>query len=142
MLNESFIESGTILKIDDDFTDVLIHSKNECEECSAKIFCTPSSGNSNVLRIQKLAGKNVGDEIKIEINSKSIVSQALIMYLLPLIILLLVVVLTYNLFGTSNNKEILAFTGTVISLVVYFFLLHLKRKFYPPQSRSMVNILN
>ncbi|MBX3009230.1 MAG: SoxR reducing system RseC family protein [Melioribacteraceae bacterium] len=142
MLNESFIESGTILKIDDDFTDVLIHSKNECEECSAKIFCTPTSANLNVLRIQKLAGKNVGDDIKIEINSKSIVSQALIIYLLPLIILLIVVALTYNLFSASNNKELLAFTGAIISLVVYFFLLNLKRKFFPSDQRSIVNILN
>ncbi|MDP3442296.1 MAG: SoxR reducing system RseC family protein [Ignavibacteria bacterium] len=142
MLNESFIECGTILKIEDDFTDVMIRSKNECEECSARIICTPSSGNSNILRIQKLEGKNIGDEIKIEINSNSVVSQAIILYLLPLIVLLLVVALTYQLVGTSNNKEIIAFAGAVISLAAYFFFLHLKRKFYPPQSRSMVNILN
>ena len=142
MLNESFIEIGTILKIEDDFTDVMIHPKNECEECSARIICTPSSGNSNILRIQKLEGKNIGDEVKIEIYSKSVVSQALILYLLPLILLLLVVALTYYLFGSSGNKEILAFSGSVIALTVYYFFLHLKRKFYPPQSRSIVNILN
>lgn len=142
MLNESYIESGTIIKIENDFTDVMIHSKNECEECSAKIFCTPSSGNLNVLRIQKLTGKNVGDEIKIEISAKSIVGQAIIMYLFPLIILLIVVALTYNLFSTSNNKELLAFMGVIISLVIYFFLLHLKRKYFPSDQRSIVNILN
>ena len=93
---------GTIASISGDTMIVRIVASSACAGCAAKDRCNPSENQNKDIRIKSFSGEFVsGEKVKVLIQ-KSLGFRALFIgYLLPFIIVLITLIVTYQLTGNE-----------------------------------------
>ncbi len=122
MNEEKLIEQGTVSKINGSTVEVIINSNNNCDECTAKIFCKPEANNQNVLTVESYAKVEVGDSVEISISGKTILSYTFFLYGFPLILLITILTFGAYLFQDIKYFELYSFSFGICILVIYYFL--------------------
>ena len=51
-MNEELVEQGIVQKSDNGFTEIELVANENCEECSAKLFCNTNKNSKNILIIK------------------------------------------------------------------------------------------
>ncbi|MCX7876789.1 MAG: SoxR reducing system RseC family protein [Melioribacteraceae bacterium] len=124
-MNEIILEKGKVISIHNSYAEVLIENKDNCDECSAKIFCKPKSEKDNLLFANDLIGVKINDIVEVEIKGNSIFNASLFLYFFSLIVLCVGILVGQLIF--DKLKDPLSVLLGIMLMSIYFLIL--KRKF-------------
>ncbi len=131
-MHEELIEEGIILESNNGIAEVALIENDNCEDCSAKIFCNPKADNTKTVKAEDPYKTRAGDEVRISIKGSTIVKATFALYGVPLLLLVLGIFVSYNFFEQHELRELYSFLTGVISLTVYyliyFFVLPIKNQ--------------
>lgn len=123
-MNEEFlVEEAVVLSLQNGFAEVSVLPNNACDDCSAKIICSPDNNNRNLLRVDNSLGAKVGDNVKIQIKGKSILFESFNLYGIPLIILIIGILLGMFLFAGYRLIELYSVLFGIGLISLYYFFL-------------------
>ncbi len=128
MNKEELVEEGIIIKSQNGIAEVGLQEKAECEECSAKLFCSPS-GNSNkrIIAVDPY-DTSAGDKVRIAVSGKSVLLATSLLYGLPLLILIIVIIGGMSLFESESQPELFSFLTALTALGIYYSIFFLAGK--------------
>jgi sigma-E factor negative regulatory protein RseC len=93
-------ETGTVTEIRDRVALVSTGAKGACHSCSARGVCHLGGQKTMVVEAGNTIGAQVGDVVRIRLNSRSVLGAAFLLYLVPLLVfiggLILGQALTHN----------------------------------------------
>ena len=119
---EEINEKGIVNKINGSTVEVLMNSSEECEECTAKLFCKPTSNEKNLLSITSNDKFQIGDLVEVAVKGKTVLLFTFFLYGIPLIMLIAILLVgLYFLRGIANN-EFYSFAISMFLITVYYFL--------------------
>lgn len=97
------IEKGQIIQIDNDRIHVEVDQKSGCAHCHINHCCTTTGSPKRRLSL-KYSDKQLkpGDWIEIETPARSLLSAALLVFILPLILSTAVYIIVMNVSGRSG----------------------------------------
>ena len=121
---EELIEEGIVLEAKDGYANIAIIDKENCEDCSAKLFCKPGDGNVKTVDAVDALGAKPGDEVKISIRGKSLFNVSLLLYGFPLVIVIGLIFVGMDYFTDPKFKEFYSFVSALGVLIVYYVLLY------------------
>ncbi|MCA2004592.1 MAG: SoxR reducing system RseC family protein [Ignavibacterium sp.] len=121
MYNEELIEEGIVKSSKDGMAEIIISNSAHCEECSAKVYCKPNSGDNRTIIVHDTLGLKPGDFVLISVSGQKIFQTSFFLYGLPLIILILGLIMGFNIF--DSQKELFSTLLSIVLLAVYFFLI-------------------
>lgn len=121
IMNEELTEQGIVLKSEKGITEIELLSNENCEECSAKLFCKPREDSARVLQITDPTKLNKGDKVSISISGKSLLIASFNLYLYPLLILIVSILIGTNIFSNSNQPELYSLAVGIILAMTYYF---------------------
>ena len=120
-MNEELYEEGIVKEVKDGLASVIINESDACSSCAAKAICKPGEEKSKILTARDPFGVRPGDNVKISIKGKNVLSAAFLLYGLPLILFLAGIFAGMQFF--PSRKELLGtITGFVLIAVYSFFL--------------------
>lgn len=122
MEKEKLIEYGIISKIDGTNIEVVLNSNDNCEECTAKLFCKPTTENENILTIESNQKLEIGDSVEVAISGRTILISTFLLYGLPLLLLIILILFGMYLFQNSNYSELYSFAMGISVLAIYYSL--------------------
>lgn len=122
MPNEELIESGVVLKTYQGHAEVLLSGGDNCEECSAKLFCKPGDDNRKILEVIDPLNSVPGDEVIISVEGKSIFKVSFLLYGVPLIILIAAIIVGVEIFKNSYSPELFSFLFSLALTGAYYVL--------------------
>jgi len=128
-MEEILFEEGIVVSKENGIAEVQVFPAQSCEECSAKIICKPKD-DKNIVRADNSLGAEVGDNVRIEIKGKSILSASFMLYGVPLILLLIGIFLGTIIFSGYKLQELYSVVLGIGLIIVYYV------QFYTNQRRS------
>lgn len=125
MDNKIIKHLGTVSRIDADKLIVTIHTVSACHTCDAKGVCNVAEQKDKEIEVKAIPGRNyaVGDVVEVKMLRTAGLKAVLWAYLVPFILLITTLVVTFSLTSNQAMSGLLAIT----SLVPYFFGLYLFR---------------
>lgn len=129
MYNEELVEEGIVKYSENGIAEVIITNSDNCEECSAKIYCKPGNSSERTLIVRDPLGAKSGDKVRVVIKGSKILSASFLLYGIPLILLLIGIFVGYYIF--NENKELystLSGFGLVFFYSIFFLILSKKQK--------------
>lgn len=122
-MNEELIEEGIVVKSENGYADIILLTKESCEECSAQIICKPKDDSSRILNIKNTCGAQKGDKVTISVQGKTLLKAAFNLYLYPLLLLISGIILGLNIFANSNLTELYAFLLGCLCASIYYYII-------------------
>lgn len=129
MHTEELTEEGIVKESKDGIATIVISNSDQCEECSAKVYCKPGNSNERSLIVKDPFGINPGDKVRVSIKGNKILSASFMLYGVPLILLIGGLFLGMQTF--NNNKELfstLLSIGLISIYVLFAFIFSKKNK--------------
>lgn len=129
MYNEELVEEGIVKYSENGIAEVIITNSDNCEECSAKIYCKPGNSSERTLIVRDPLGAKSGDKVRVVIKGSKILSASFLLYGIPLILLLIGIFVGYYIF--NENKELYSTLfgfGLVFFYSIFFLILSKKQK--------------
>ena len=120
-MNEELTEQGIVVKSDEGITEIELLSNDNCEECSAKLFCKPREDSARILQVTDPTKLNEGDKVSISISGKSLLMASFNLYLYPLLILIVTILIGTSLFSNSRQPELFSLSSAIILVIIYYF---------------------
>jgi len=101
---------------------VIIPQKDECEECTAKIFCKSDLERSKerTLLVRDPFGVHPGDRVRIMVKGSVVMTASMLMYGVPLLLFLAALFLGMKVFNQSPSPELYSFALATALLLCYF----------------------
>jgi len=130
-MTEELFEEGIVVKSAGGIAEIKLKENGNCEECTAKIFCTPQNNNSRTLKVLDTLHTKPGDEVKISINGNEVLKASLLLYGLPLVLLLAGIAIGMSIFKNTDFQELYGFITGLIFVSIYFGIFYItasKRK--------------
>ena len=119
MLNEQIIENGTVTKIEGDFLTIAVKESQNCDDCSAKLFCSGGfDGNRNISVVNKY-DYHPGDKVEVSLPGSALLKIAWFIYGIPLVLFIAVLVLVFYNIG-SENAEFYSFVSAILVTFIYY----------------------
>ena len=119
-MNEELTEQGIVVQSEEGITEIELLSNDNCEECSAKLFCKPREDSSRILQVTNLTKLSKGDKVSISVPGKSLLLASFNLYLYPLLILIFSILIGSKLFSSSSQPELYSLTIGIILVVLYY----------------------
>jgi positive regulator of sigma E activity len=111
------IEKGQIVKVEGDKIIVELDHKSGCAHCSINHCCTSTSTPKRQLKLKHTGDVlQPGDWVEIETPAKSLLSAALLVFILPLFISTAVYIAVMNLSNRSGLALLSFFASFVLSI--------------------------
>jgi len=117
MYNEELTEEGIVKESKGGIATVVISNSDNCEECTAKLYCKPGNTKQRSLTVNDPLGVNVGDSVKVSIKGSQILRVSFLIYGMPLILILAGLFLGMHVF--QINKELFS-TLLAVGLVLAY----------------------
>lgn len=111
------IEVGKVIKTNGDTATVRIDKKDECSKCGMCLF--PKNASHIDLDAKNLVGAKEGDNVELTRNEGGKLISALLTFLVPLLLIIASVVVTYLLY--INEIWMLCFSA--VSVVLWYISL-------------------
>jgi len=130
-------ETGILVEIlPNGYGIVQVHARGSCDKCSAKNACNPSGKTSRRLKLS-LGGKSYqpGDLVEIETSPRSLLTAALLVYLLPLVSAIAVYYIV-DMKTKGQGLALLGFFGTFVVSGLALAILDRfigRKKFFAPR---------
>lgn len=129
MYTEELYEEGIVKEAKDGMAIISIQDSENCNECTAKIYCKPGKSEQRSLTVRDPYGVHPGDKVRVVIKGSKILSASFRLYGIPLLLLIAGIFLGFEIFET--NKELyssLLAVGMVSAYTLYMFLFSEKEK--------------
>ena len=142
MYNEELTEEGIVKELKDGIATVVISNSDNCEECTAKLYCKPGNTKQRSLTVNDPLGVNVGDSVKVSIKGSQILRVSFLIYGMPLILILAGLFLGMQVF--QINKELFSTLFAVGLVLAYTSIILLvdKKKKHDIRSYSQIVFVN
>lgn len=126
-MREELNEDGIVIDSEKGVAEVALLRTDNCEECSAKIFCKPKADNTKILRVSDPFGAKPGDEVRIAVGGDALFKYSLIIYGMPLLLMVLGILSGVSMFSSTSSPELFSFLfglsiTSIYFLIVYFIL--------------------
>src|SRR4030042_6648490 len=105
MKSEEIVEEGIVISVMGSDVEVELSGNENCNECSARLFCKPKTDKSNVLKLKDVLDVKAGDVVRIAIKGSALFNATVVLYGLPLILLLAGLLIGLNLFSAGSSTE-------------------------------------
>jgi positive regulator of sigma E activity len=117
--NEFITETGVVNKIKGKLYYVKLSKTEKCEGCKICDF-----GKNNSITVPALSDVecNVEDKVIIRSPIKKTYLSSIIMYLLPIVVMLVCAIISYNITGNDLTVLITCVIGLVFSFIIVFIL--------------------
>ncbi|MFI3229748.1 MAG: SoxR reducing system RseC family protein [Bacillota bacterium] len=131
------VEVGKIDKIKGSWATVRFDRKLACENCN--MCFKPKEENYVELRVKNTVNAKVGDNVKVSMGDKAVITASAIVYAVPLVIVAIAVVISSLL-----STEFVAFVSAIVALILSFVVVHIidkklkTNKAYFPQMVAIV----
>ncbi|MDH3974625.1 MAG: SoxR reducing system RseC family protein [Deltaproteobacteria bacterium] len=138
-------EEGKVVKLEGGYAIIHTERGSSCDGCSAKSSChtmSDSGGRLMEMRAINSVGAQVGDRVKVAIDSIVLLKSSFLVYVLPLIVMIAGGLLGDN-YARNNmpasDPDLVAGAVGIACLVLSFLLIRLwnksleKKKEYQPQ---------
>jgi sigma-E factor negative regulatory protein RseC len=119
MYKEELYEDGIVKESKNGLATIIISNSDQCEECSAKLYCKPGNSNERSLTATDPYGVHPGDKVRVSISGNKILSAAFLLYGIPLILLLAGLLIGYKIF--QNNQELCSALLSISLILIYVF---------------------
>ena len=116
---ESIEHEGVVEKVSEENVTVRITSQSACGECHAKPACTMAESKDKLIEIYTKEKVTHGQKVMVTITQKQGFTATWLAYLLPVILVVIVLSITYFI---SNNEELSGILALVV-IVPYFIIL-------------------
>ncbi len=116
------VEKGVVVSVSKEIAEIEISRSDNCHNCSAHLFCNPSKNNSKILKAVNTFGALLGDEVKIEIEEKAVLTASFQMYGVPILLLLIGVLLGNFIFSEYTLTEFYAFLFSIALIAIYYIV--------------------
>jgi len=137
-MNEELVEQGVVLNSHNGFLEIKLIENDNCDECSAKLFCNPKKDSSKTLTIPSNSKYDIGDRVTVSIMGKNLLGAAFNLYLYPLLLLISAIFLGSKIF--TNNSEIYSFVlGIMIMAVYYGIFFQVSKKLEKKESKILIS---
>ncbi len=131
MYNEKLIEEGIVKESIDGIATIVISNSDNCEECTAKIYCKPGNSNERSLRVKDTFGAVAGDRVRISINGSQILRVSFLIYGIPLIFILVGLFVGMQFFQIHKELFSTFFAVGLVSIYILIILfIHKKRNYH------------
>lgn len=142
MYNEKLIEEGIVKESKDGIATVVISNSDNCEECTAKLYCKPGNSNERSLTVKDTFGVNSGDKVRVSINGSQILRVSFLIYGIPLILMLVGLFIGMQLFPI--HKELYSTIFAVGLVSIYILIIHFidKKRNYQLKSYPEIVFVN
>lgn len=120
VMSEELIEQGIVLKSEKGISEIELISNDNCEECSAKLFCKPREDSSRILQVPDTTKLKEGDKVSIAISGKSLLTASFNLYLYPLLILIFSILIGTRIFSNSAQSELLSLSIGIFFISIYY----------------------
>jgi sigma-E factor negative regulatory protein RseC len=121
-MNEELVEQGKIVTSGNGVVEVELLLNDNCEECSAKLFCSPNKESTKILKIKSQTRHKIGDKVSVSISGKNILFATLNLYFYPLLILIFTIFIGTKIFVNTNSPEIYSFLSAIFFVIIYYAL--------------------
>lgn len=125
-MNEVLVESGIVIKSGNGIAEIRLNKNESCEECSAKIFCSPGENNLRTITVSDSIGTLPGDKVNIAIRGIEVLKVSVLLYGIPLILIIAGILAGMFLLKDSNHKEIYSFLSGLLLTGLYYTFLYFK----------------
>jgi positive regulator of sigma E activity len=126
-MQEEVIEKGIVINSKNGFIDIELLENDNCEECSAKLYCSSQKDSTKTLTIKNPSNYSSGDKVTISILGRNILKAAFKLYLYPLILLVGSIFIGTKMF--AFNAELYSFLLGILIVALYYILFyHLGKK--------------
>lgn len=129
---------GIVDQISDKAIRVKIMSMSACASCHAKGACTVADMEEKEVEVPLAGNYKVGQRVMVTGSTAQGLQAAWWAYILPIILLLLTLFVTFSLTG---NEALAGFLALVV-LVPYFGLIKLSEKFMKKTFQFTINSIN
>lgn len=119
--NEELFEEGIVESVSNGTATIIVNSSDQCDDCSAKVYCKPKDAEGRKLVVKDPIGASVGDKVRISTQGKNLLFASLYLYAIPLILLLTSLIIGMKYF--TVNPELFSFLTGLVILAIYFFIL-------------------
>jgi sigma-E factor negative regulatory protein RseC len=120
MQKEELVEEGIIISSDKGVAEVGLIENENCEECSAKLFCKPGENTTKTIRAYDPFDSNPGDGVRISIPGNAVLKATVLLYGVPLLLLLVGILLGLELFRNTGFPELFSFVSSISLIGLYF----------------------
>ena len=119
-------QCGAVKRIKGQYAEVEVKRSTACESCSAAHVC-PSGRKDAVVRARNDAGAAVGDRVRLETPSGSVLKYAFAVFVFPLL-LALAAFLAVSAFAGETAAILSALGGFALAFLIVFFTLERSAK--------------
>lgn len=133
-MNDEFLEEGIVIESYNGVAEIALISSDNCEECSAKLFCKPKSESTKILKAADPFKTKPGDEVRISVAGSTVLKVSFLMYGVPLILFILGIVLGMEFYKTNSKPELFSFfTGCILMGIyfIFFYFINVSKKAHP-----------
>jgi len=121
--SDSITHSGIIKMVDERYYYISIVSQKACSNCYSKGICSITDMNDQIIEVPRKQNSNrkVGDEVEVLMKKSLGVKAVFLGYILPFILLLTTLILTYNI----SENEGFAGIAAIFILIPYYLVLYI-----------------
>ena len=134
MYTEKLTEEGIVKESKDGIATIVISNSDNCEECTAKLYCKPGNSSERSLTVKDPFGVNTGDKVRVSINGSQILRVSFLIYGIPLILILAGLFTGIQLFQIHKELYSTIFAVGLVSIYILIFHFIDKKRNYHLQS--------
>jgi sigma-E factor negative regulatory protein RseC len=139
MYKEELYEEGIVKEAYHGIATIVISNSDQCEECTAKVYCKPGSANERSLTAKDPFGVKMGDKVRVSIRGNQILKVSFLVYGIPLLLILAGLFVGMQFF--QSNKEILSSLSALILVSIYISIILLIDKKRKHETRTYPEII-
>ncbi|MEJ5305058.1 MAG: SoxR reducing system RseC family protein [Ignavibacteria bacterium] len=119
MVEEVLIEEGIVTKVTEKEIEIELIKTGNCDNCGTKDFC--KGGEIKTITLKNEYDLSMGDKVIIEVRGKTILKTVFLLYGIPLLILILSFLISYQILEV--NKELIASSVSFTFIGIYYLLM-------------------
>ena len=121
-MKEVIKEKGVVSSFNGSTVKIAINTSEACEECTAKLYCKPTSTNKNILSIKSKDKFKIGDSVEVVTTGKTVFLFTFFFYGIPLVILISTLLFSMFLLKDVSSNEFYSFVISLFLLTIYYTL--------------------
>ena len=142
MYTEKLTEEGIVKESKDGIATIVISNSDNCEECTAKLYCNPGNSSERSLTVKDTFGVVAGDKVRISIKVSQILRISFLIYGIPLILILVGLFFGMQFFQIHKELFSTLFAVGLVSIYILIILFIDKKRNYHLQSYPEIVFVN
>lgn len=117
-------QRGVVIKLENEYAYVKIRRQSACGSNCAS--CAGCDTTEQVTKVKNDLKAKVSEQVIIELNTKSLLKAAFLLYIFPLILGFAMGII---LFSFSANNALSIISGIIVFIITYYLIYYFNKKF-------------